>query len=258
MERRVLNSEGFFVVGKRLPFAEQTNHILKGVGLTARDLDGQKTLDVGAGNRFLEATFGAAGFNGLVVSVDLDKRILKSLAINPTSTVRTNVDLFGLPFRDNTFDVVFNHGGPICGDFASAIEAVRVTKPGGEVSLMPVFQKAVAEIQYAKFKSGEEDFGADDNFNRKLHIYRHHRRVYKITFDSEDIPIPDTQDGRAFWHKVEEGYSHEKSNALYLQALDELMLQLRDAGYNVQAGMTSTYHEVFRSSTYLLKLKKVA
>ena len=115
-------------------------------GLTPADVKGKLVLDVGVGSGRFSHVVGRWG--GIPVGIDLSLAVLsakKNLAAFPDSLV-CQADAFKLPFKAETFDVVFSigvlHHTPSTRDaFRSA---ARYVKPGGKLAV-GIYDAAAAE-----------------------------------------------------------------------------------------------------------------
>lgn len=267
MERMVLGQDGFFELQKGESFLWDVNRILEGVGLTGLDLIGKRVLDVGAGHRLIETAVLASGIDSEVISFDLDEKVLSYFKTKPSNAIRGDSNL-GLPFRDESFDLVVNHGGPIDASpwnkmqVQNVLEVARVLKQDGEARIMPPFVLigGVTELQYSLQQDKGEIFTTPEVFARILHIFQHNRRVYNVNFDQNDIPIPNTANGVTFWKKVEDKYTPEVRDMLYKQTIEVLALILRESAYNVSMELVPRENldrDIETSMYYWLKIKKL-
>lgn len=245
MERPRLNREGLFPEGRRNKDNIYANQILNNLGLTARDLEGKITLDVGAGYRHIETAMKYSRLPGHIISIDLHSYSGSGYVppiTEPSNLLITDVREFGLPIQNDSVDLVICHGGPITGGALDergvfpVSESLRVVKVGGEIRLAPIFQHASRVVQYQKFKAGEEGFGRNEAFDRLLRIYRN-PRAYEIEFDEDGIPIPNSRDGELFWMKMEDKYPIQVRNEIYTSAAKELARKLHELGYNFELNL---------------------
>ncbi len=106
-------------------------------GFEPRDVDGKLVLDVGCGmGRFTDV---ASRWGAMVVGIDLTSAVDAAYAnVGARENVHlAQADIFALPFREETFDVVFSlgvlHHTP---DTRAAFDQLpRLVKPGGKIAI---------------------------------------------------------------------------------------------------------------------------
>lgn len=136
------------------------NRILSSVGLRLEDLEGKRILDSGSGKRYLERGARLSGIGTSIVSFDKDTVTLKENGM-PIGTATVGNAFDPLPFKDGSFDLIVNVGGPIQGGPYSDLsfhlyrEALRVLKPQAELrTRFPLMRGGVYPILYYNNKEG--------------------------------------------------------------------------------------------------------
>lgn len=218
--------------------------ILDVVGLTLNDLAGKTVIDVGSGARFLERKVAESGMPATVISFDNDLSSLRAGSDRNRTAVQGNA-WRGLPFKDQSADLLISVGGPIKGgpydDFPLRLyeDALRVLKPNGEIR---VYNPYSVEGGLGEYLHGAVQAGVavvSDEF-----LKEHPAEAY----DEQGLPLPD----ESFWLEYAHLFSPEQRMGFQEAITDDLEEALHDAGHNVRLTLGQTADGERQRNPYLV------
>lgn len=169
--------------------ARRAQDILKLIQLKPEELAGKQILDLGSGpERVLATTLAAQGSTARITSLDL------TIPEQDRGANAVSADFFdGLPFDEQTFDLIINVGGPMMGGPWNTVvhewyaETIHTLKPHGELrSYNALFGiGGLPFLTYNLVKRGELDSTlepADKFFTDE--------DVEEVEFDDDGLPLP--------------------------------------------------------------------
>lgn len=263
------------------PREEKTaESILYDLGLDVDSLKGKTILDVGSGERILERSVKERMLNATVVSFDSDMKSLQKGNNKDKHAVRGDA-FAGFPFRDESFDLLINSGGPVRGfvwdeEALSLYEdSLRILKLHGELRTNDPFKHDIAEYLYYQEQDGDIALDSDEleSYKEKHREYMRQDlkdilseeetgQVITDSFDERGRPIPWVWGNQQFWFHVFAKLPKEEQVELYSYCARRLAQTLKERGENVsivvkEPEMPDTYRPTSGYSPYLV-MKKLA
>lgn len=271
------------------PTIQEAERILINVGLNFDQLEDKTILDLGSGNRFLERGAKEKGIKASIVSYDRSRSALLQ-GIDTKLAVQGEANE-GLPFQDQSFDIVVNNGGPLTyRDVEDRVgpvfyDVIRVLKVGGELrSNNPFKDHRLGSIIYQDVKEKGLIVSPQDieRFTRRkkndiqLAAKKH---IHSLLAQGEDSNIVENQEREIiekeqvsiyddsglpidsqFWiNQLDKLYSIEDRKLLMEKRLDEVREQLSSKGENVT--LTLVDKDIHQQAVFYnpyLVLKKIA
>lgn len=126
---------------------QEAGQELSDFGLSWDDLRSKTVLD--AGSRASNLSFAAKHVSNSAKIVSIDLHIDERVLAYPTYVRQTIAqgDAESMPFADNTFDLILNHGSIMPNEM---LDELRVLRPGGEIRMFPIGSQVLEqwEISY--------------------------------------------------------------------------------------------------------------
>lgn len=206
---------------------DAADRILYLTGLSLPDLNSKLIIDVGSGPRALEKKVREAQITATVVSYDMNYSNLMDSDIKDVTSVQGDAAQ-GLPFADESADLIVCVGGPLRGGAANGYvpslyrDAISALKPGGEIRVFQPYRVEEGGIPQLLY-----DLHTAGKITAPLEL------IDRIYFDGEpeldldNVPLP-TYPGIDFWLEYYDNLPKKQQQAYAQQLTDELSMLLKD------------------------------
>jgi ubiquinone/menaquinone biosynthesis C-methylase UbiE len=209
MNKENINFESVNLSNKRLEsWQDRSDFILNNLGLSIEDLKNKKTLDIGAGERYIAAVCAKKGISNDVYSLEPnidDTKFVRNLIKEDLPEVSAGIDgktiqgnRESLPFDDERFDLIINSCALPGKKFLkegnidemkknidiTIEEMIRVLKPGGEARIYPLeFYPDGQEEKYKPWKEAVENKLRDIESNKQYQVmFEKHKPSNRKTY----------------------------------------------------------------------------
>lgn len=212
--------------------------ILQHLALTPEDLAGKTVLDVGSGQKTLDKYLKDQGVEATVISYDVNESQLTPGDPEQLAIVGNYQE--GLPFKDDSFDLIVNDAGPLQGNpisekFFPEIQSVdkiygtacRTLKPGGEIRVFNPFNDfkyGPGILLYFMAKQGKINVPKDYDFTQ------FYDNPEDMRPDDEGYPLPMFKSG-LFWNELFFDYPPEEQKKLCQEMTAYTQERLKELGY---------------------------
>lgn len=206
--------------------------------LQPENFNGKTVLDVGSGPRTLEKYLKEIGIDSTLVSLDIDESRLEAREDSGLPVVGNYYA--GLPFKDDSFDLVVNDAGPLQGNpitdkYLPEIqsvnriygEACRVLKPGGEIRIVDPFYDIRFGIGILLYWMAKED---RIKIPKDFDFAQFYDDPAEIDPDEEGYPLPIGKSAH-FWDVLYGSRDVEYQKELCDEIIGYTQEKLRELGY---------------------------